>query len=336
MKNTMKKAAKYLCLFITLVIMTFVVNTEVLAAEEFTEGYYAYTVTDGKATITDVDIGISGDVIIPSTLGGYPVIAIGDEAFADCVYMTSVIIPEGVTSTGLFSFSNCVYLTEIVLPDSLVSIGELSFNACMTLKNITMPENLLYIGKQAFNGCLSLTEISIPKAVKNIDHMAFSACVSLRKAAIYNEETTFGDVVFNTYMIPNGVTMEQWISEAVSMQIARSKNEDTAQEYYDVFSLHTIECSIYYTIIPGLTIYSHDPSTPKTYADENGIPFKNISELEEPHTCTFGEWFTETEPTLFSEGVSKRVCECGEFETKPIAKLQSAVTRTALWASSGK
>ena len=326
MKNTMKRTVKYLLLFVAVIMMSFVINTETLAAEEYIDGYYTYTVTDGEATIIDVDTSISGDIVIPSTLGGYPVVAIGDEAFAECIYLTGVTIPEGVTTVGYFSFSNCIYVTQVSLPESLTSIGELSFNACLTLKNISLPKNLSYIGRQAFNGCLSLEEITIPEKATYIHDMVFSACISLHKLVINNPTVTFGIDVCTTYMLPNGIPKEQWISEAVNMQEARSKNEENAQDYYDIFALHTTNCSVE-TPLPDLTIYSYDPSTAKTYAEENGIPFKNISELEEPHTCSFGEWFTETEPTVFSEGVLKRICECGEFETKPIAKLESAVTK---------
>ncbi len=51
------------------------------AATEYTEGYYTYTVTDGKATIIDCNTSISGDIVIPSTLGGYPVTAIGCDGY---------------------------------------------------------------------------------------------------------------------------------------------------------------------------------------------------------------------------------------------------------------
>ena len=53
-----------------------------VSAEEFTEGYYTYTVTDGKATIISVDKSISGDVVVPATLGGYPVTEVGKFGFS--------------------------------------------------------------------------------------------------------------------------------------------------------------------------------------------------------------------------------------------------------------
>ena len=45
-----------------------------------------------KATITDCQETASGEITIPSTLGGYPVTGIGSTAFYKCVNITSVII----------------------------------------------------------------------------------------------------------------------------------------------------------------------------------------------------------------------------------------------------
>ncbi len=54
---------------------------------KYVEGYYTYTVADGKATIVSCDSKISGDIVIPSALGGYPVINLGNGAFFFCDYI---------------------------------------------------------------------------------------------------------------------------------------------------------------------------------------------------------------------------------------------------------
>ena len=59
-------------------------------ASAASEGYYTYTITDGEATITDVNPSVSGDITIPATLGGYSVTTIGDYAFYDCDSLTDV------------------------------------------------------------------------------------------------------------------------------------------------------------------------------------------------------------------------------------------------------
>src|SRR6266849_1707406 len=71
----------------------------------------------------------SGDVVIASTFNGYPVTSIGDNAFIG-TGLTSVTIPNSVTSIGIGSFSGCTGLTSIIIPNSVTSIGHGAFWFC--------------------------------------------------------------------------------------------------------------------------------------------------------------------------------------------------------------
>ncbi|MBQ1995119.1 MAG: leucine-rich repeat domain-containing protein, partial [Clostridia bacterium] len=102
-------------------------------ASAASKGYYTYTITDGEATITDVDSSISGDVVIPSTLGGYSVTTISDYAFYDCDSLTSVTIPDSVTTIGDRAFYSCDSLTSITIGDSVTTIGYYAFYNCDSL-----------------------------------------------------------------------------------------------------------------------------------------------------------------------------------------------------------
>ena len=88
----------------------------------YREGYYTYTVIDGKAIITDVDESISGKITIPSEFGEYDVTTIGGLAFYGCTSLTNVIIPASVTTIGDISFSCCSNLTSITIPNSVTKI----------------------------------------------------------------------------------------------------------------------------------------------------------------------------------------------------------------------
>ncbi len=75
----------------------------VLAMPVAVRAQYTYTTNNGAITITSFTCS-AGPVTIPSAIKGFPVIAIGIGAFGGCTSLTSVTIPNSVTSIGNFSF----------------------------------------------------------------------------------------------------------------------------------------------------------------------------------------------------------------------------------------
>lgn len=183
MKNKLKRTVSIFMAFMMLLCaVPFMANAE--DSEVFTEGYYAYTIENDKATITDCDDSISGDIVIPGTLGGYPVVAIGDEAFLKCASITSVIIPDSVVSIGMVAFALCTGLTSIKIPDSVVSIGIEAFYACTGLTSVTLPSSVETIDWCAFGFCTSLSSVIIPEGVTKIGYGAFIGCPSLKSVTL--------------------------------------------------------------------------------------------------------------------------------------------------------
>ena len=70
---------------------------------------------------------------------------INNSAFRDCINLTSITIPDSVTSIGDYAFSNCSGLTSITIPDSVTSIGSSAFSGCSSLEAITIP----FVGAEA-------------------------------------------------------------------------------------------------------------------------------------------------------------------------------------------
>ena len=83
-------------------------------------------------------------------------------AFYNCSSLTSITIPESVTSIGSSAFYNCRSLTSITIPDSVTSIGDWAFEGCSSLTSITIPDNVTSIASGAFSGCSGLESITIP------------------------------------------------------------------------------------------------------------------------------------------------------------------------------
>ena len=127
--------------------------------------------------------GTSGAISIPSSLGGYPVTAVGDGAFTECEGLTSVTIPYGVTAIGEDAFSDCVRLTYVALPEGLLSIGKEAFESC-ALMSLDLPQSLTAIGEKAFGDCANLRRVVIPVGVSSLGYRAFQRCYLLQEAYV--------------------------------------------------------------------------------------------------------------------------------------------------------
>ena len=100
-------------------------------------------------------------------------------AFGYCSSLTSITIPDSVTSIGDEAFSKCSGLTSVTIGNSVTNIGQWAFYSCSNLTSITIPDSVTSIGYEAFCYCSSLTSITIPDSVTSIGYSAFFGCSSL-------------------------------------------------------------------------------------------------------------------------------------------------------------
>jgi hypothetical protein len=114
--------------------------------------------------------GEGGDVVIPADLG---ITNIGEAAFRDQLFLTSVVIPEGVVTLEKKSFYNCMNLKSVVLSGSVKVLGNESFYGCDSLSSVTLYKNLTYIGDYCFFGCKNLDTITLPDSLTVISFQAF-------------------------------------------------------------------------------------------------------------------------------------------------------------------
>ena len=153
-------------------------------------------------------------------------------AFYNCSMLTSVTIPDSVTSIASCAFEACSNLTSITIPDSVTSIGWSAFSGCTGLTEIyytgdvaswcgisglgdimssgrmlyiggeevegdlVIPDGVTSIGSYAFYNCSGLTSITIPDSVTSIGNYAFEGCSGLTSITIPDSVTSIGRYAF--------------------------------------------------------------------------------------------------------------------------------------------
>lgn len=226
---------RILSIMLALCMVLMLVPTTVFAADSgVTAEGLEYTISGNEVTITKYT-GSVAEIDIPEKIEGKPVTTIGDEAFRECISLTSitvpdrvtsieynafaycisltsVTIPDSVTSIGRYAFNNCRSLTSIIIPDSVTSIGDWAFQHCTKLNNIVIPDGIPSIGTGTFYWCESLTSITIPDSVKSIGYNAFDGCLKLESIEIPASVATIEGQAFQncrgltSITIPDGVT----------------------------------------------------------------------------------------------------------------------------------
>lgn len=161
-------------------------------------GDWTYIVENGGATITASTA--RGAVTIPSDLGGYHVLKVGNSyppVFGPYnTTVTSVVIPSSVTSIGIQAFYGCESLPSVTIPNSVTTIGGGAFGDCRSLTNITIPNSVTNIGNGAFDYCINLTSITIGTNVTSIGDYAFADCYNLTSLTIPGNVTNIGNYAF--------------------------------------------------------------------------------------------------------------------------------------------
>ncbi len=140
-----------------------------------TEGDFSYTITDGAATVTGYT-GAGGVVKVPDTLGGCPVVGVGDYAFLDCTALESMTLPASVQELGVGAFARCTGLTSMTIPDGVTHIPSELFMGCKALTSVNIPSSVTGIADYAFDGCAALENIKLPPLTDYVGYMAFHGC----------------------------------------------------------------------------------------------------------------------------------------------------------------
>ena len=175
-------------------------GTEALADAICVDGiYYNINQSEKTAEVTRGNYGTNTCIVIPASFSyqnnTYTVTSIGQDAFSHYNKLTSVYIPNTVTSIGKKAFYSSG-LISFNIPNTVTSIGESAFDNCRSLTYVNIPNSVTSIGKSAFSGCRSLTSVNIPNSVTSIENHMFFRCYGLTSVNIPNSVTSIGEDAF--------------------------------------------------------------------------------------------------------------------------------------------
>ena len=161
--------------------------------------------------------------------------------------LTSITIPDSVTSIGERAFYYCSGLTSITIPDSVTSIGESAFAYCSGLASITIGNGVTSIGNYAFSDCSGLTSVTIGNSVTSIGYSAFYNCSGLTSITIPDSVTSIGRYAFSDCSGLTSVTFEntnRWqVSKSSSFSSYTALSSD---DLFDASTAATYLKSTYY------------------------------------------------------------------------------------------
>ena len=280
-----------------------------------------YKIENDEVTITGCNKYLS-DIDIPADIDGYPVTAIAEEAFYDCVALSNITLPEGLKKIGANAFYNSGYyndesnwtdgalyignylinvqndVTECDIKDGTTVIGDSAFTVLSSseieygatpdsraLSSASLPSSEMSIRSLQYievPDVSLLSSVSIPESVKSIGNNAFENCTLLTSATFPKRMAEIGADAFNNCTSLEYVTIYERVK----------KIGDNAFGNCDDVKIRGLMCS-----------YAEE------YAKENSIEFEAIG-------CAHSfldEWTVDYEPTEKLPGLKSRVCaRCGE------------------------
>lgn len=188
-----------------------------------------YSLLDGGvAVLVGVGYCEQEHIVLPSFVGGFPVVGVAEKAFCRSTQIKSIHLPlsvkfvdseafawcrnlervafKNVLEIGERAFMGCDRLSSIEFGSELEMVDEKAFAYCSAITSLDLPESLTSIGESAFEGCRNLRSVTLPDHIKVIQNSTFSACgnlcrVKLPRRLEYIDEYAFAYCTSITEML---------------------------------------------------------------------------------------------------------------------------------------
>lgn len=254
--------------------------------------------------------------------------SIGQNAFIIGWYLTSITLPDSITSIMDGAFCNCGELnafyskfasadnrclvidgrliafapaevTQYNIPSNVTVIGANIFNGCKNLTAISIPNTVTEIGSGAFAAASRLTSVRVPDSIFVIGDNAFASCVNLQSVIIGNNVTTIGEEAFadctslTSITIPSSVISIEGgafhsCQNLASVTIGSNVAEIGVQAFAYCPSLTSIYCKS--TTPPAIyyTYYSNEPVFPLNSGLRIYVPYNSYNAYTQYETYSEG------------------------------------------------
>ena len=158
---------------------------------------FEYTITDGIASVTGYT-GKEAEIVIPSTYSGLPVTHIASYAFESCITLTSVTIPDSITTIGRGAFKDCTNLISVTIPDNVTTMEQGAFAYCANLETVEIGTGISKIERSVFKKCEKLHTVIIPSSVTSMAEYAFLSCDKIKNVYYDGNKAQWNTISFGT------------------------------------------------------------------------------------------------------------------------------------------
>ena len=185
--------------------------------------------------------------------------------FEGCSKLTSITVPEKITTLPAYAFRKLTALKSIELPDNMETIGIYAFAGCTGLTKITLPSALTTLSIHAFDGCTGLQEVELPAGITVVYDYAFAGCTGLTSVTLPTALTSIRSYAFSGC---TGLT---------SIEIPDSVTSMTARAFYNCTNLSSVKLPVSWESVPDH--YSNRTTYYSEGSDAYTSPFEGCSKL---------------------------------------------------------